>query len=313
MRGSHFGRYALCSCVAAAMLAGCGGNANNVTPSGVPNSSLPYHKTFNYTGGAQHFKVPAGVTHITVVALGAHGAGSPEAYGGRVYAVIPVTPGENLVVYIGGNGSGVTGGFNGGGDGGDERNSAGFGGGGASDVREHGDSLKNRVLVAGGGGGKGGEVLPNDESRRFIGGRGGAGGGSIGGQGQNGWPSLHSFYGLGGYGGGGGSQSIGGAGRSGGGGGGLGNPGFPGLFGVGGDGGQGCRNSYCVPGCSGAGGGGGYYGGGGGGVGGSNSSYAWGGGGGGGGSSYAERKATDVRFWQGWKKSAHNSLVVFSW
>jgi len=304
----RFGRYALGVCVAIAMLAACGGQTSNgvVPVDGAPNSSLPYHQTFKYTGAKQVFKVPAGVRHITVVALGAHGAGSPEAFGGRIYAVIPVTPGETLVVYVGGNGSGATGGYNGGGRGRFSDYGGSYGGGGASDVREHGDSLKNRVLVAGGGGGKGGEVFLR---RRVHGGRGGAGGGSIGGQGQNGWPSLHSFYGLGGYGGGGGSQSIGGAGGSGGGGGGLGNPGFPGLFGVGGDGGQGCRNSYCVPGCSGAGGGGGYYGGG---VGGSNSSYACGGGGGGG-SSYAESSATNVRFWQGWKKSAHNGLVVFGW
>jgi hypothetical protein len=38
-----------------------------------------------------------------------------------------------------------------------------------------------------------------------------------------------------------------------------------------------------------------------------------GGGGGGGGSSYAERKATNVHFWQGWKSPERNGLVVISW
>jgi hypothetical protein len=31
------------------------------------------------------------------------------------------------------------------------------------------------------------------------------------------------------------------------------------------------------------------------------------------GASCAERKAIDARFWQGWKESSHNGLVVISW
>lgn len=56
--------------------------------------------------------------HISVVARGAKGAGSPIVDGGRVHAIIPVTPGEKLVIYVGGDGSGTTGGFNGGANGG---------------------------------------------------------------------------------------------------------------------------------------------------------------------------------------------------
>ena len=75
MIDSRFGRHALGVCAVIAMLAGCGGQASNgILPSAVPDSSLPHHKTFNYTGGAQDFTVPAGVTHISVVARGAHGA-----------------------------------------------------------------------------------------------------------------------------------------------------------------------------------------------------------------------------------------------
>ncbi len=62
--------------------------------------------------------MPAGVRRLQVVALGAHGAEIPQIRGGRVRAVIPVTPGEVLEVYVGGNASGATGGFNGGADGG---------------------------------------------------------------------------------------------------------------------------------------------------------------------------------------------------
>ena len=113
MRTSRLVRCALNCCVAAGMLAGCGGHTvNGVVPSsGVPNSSVPHHKSFYYTGGAQDFTVPAGVRQLNVIARGARSAGSFAAHGGRVHAVIPVTPGEKLVVYVGGDASGMAGGF----------------------------------------------------------------------------------------------------------------------------------------------------------------------------------------------------------
>src|SRR5580658_449784 len=133
-------------CVAIAMLAGCGPSQLSVgAPGAADQPSKNQSQTFNYTGGAQDFTVPAGVTKITVVAIGAHGAGSPEAYGGRVHATVPVKPGEQLVVYVGGNGSGTTGGFNGGGTGGSGPYGGGYGGGGASDIREGGSSLQDRI------------------------------------------------------------------------------------------------------------------------------------------------------------------------
>jgi hypothetical protein len=306
-------RYSLGVVAMVAMLAGCSGHGSNgVVPSGVPGS-LSNQKTFNYSGAKQDFKVPAGVTHITVVALGAHGAGSPEAYGGRVYAVVPVTPGETLVVYVGGNASEVTGGFNGGGKGGDKSGfgSDGNGGGGASDIREGGLKLSDRVLVAGGGGGDGGG---GDYSSGGPG-LGGGGGGKRAGSGGGGGGSSRD--GDGGGGGGGGAQHAGGAGGSGGSGvTGFGTAGRPGSVRHGGRGAamcQGLGGGDCGYSGGGGGGGGGYYGGGGGGSGGGSYSLGGSGGGGGGGSSYAESSATNVRFWQGWKKSAHNGLVVFSW
>ena len=66
-----------------------------------------------------------------------------------------------------------------------------------------------------------------------------------------------------------------------------------------------CDYSYCGNGCPG-------YGGGGSGV--NESSYDFGsGGGGGGGSGFAERKATQVRFWDNWKNATGDGLVVFTW
>lgn len=102
--------------------------------------------------------MPVHVTQIKVIARGAHGVGSPVSDGGRVHAVIPVTPGEKLVIYVGGDASGSTGGFNGGANGGQGYycSCPGYGGGGATDVRERGSGLGNRVLVAGGSGGQGG-------------------------------------------------------------------------------------------------------------------------------------------------------------
>jgi hypothetical protein len=306
MIDSRLGRYALGVCVTIAMLAGCGGQASNgAMPGGVPDSSLPHHKTFNYTGGAQDFTVPAGVTHISVVARGAKGGGSNGAHGGRVHALIPVTPGEKLVVYVGGDGSGATGGFNGGGSSASTGSGGGKGGGGATDVREGGTSLRDRVIVSGGGGGAG-------QSYGYYHATGGKGGGITGGTGG----CVINFQGSectrwDGYGGYGGTQSGGGQGGAGGncfss----YGTQGENGALGVGGNGSAEGSGSGVSPG---GGGGGGYYGGGGGGSGCYGESYGGGGGGGGGGSSNAERSAKNVHLWQGWKNATTNGLVVFSW
>jgi hypothetical protein len=252
--------YAL-TVTAVAMLAGCGGSQ---APIGAPYTSsgareaLPHHHKFDYTGAKQLFRVPVGVTSITVVALGAAGGATGSYYGteggagGRVHAVIPVYRGEKLYVFVGGIGFVKSdtgyGGFNGGGDAGPDW--FGFGGGGASDIRQRGAKLSDRILVAGGGGGDGGFS---------FGGAGGAGGGLVGGPGGS-EPS-------GADGGGGGSQSFGGTGGAGGGGTGYlhGYSGESGKLGDGGKGGNGGIWTSSYFGGSGGGGGGGYYGGGGGG------------------------------------------------
>lgn len=316
----------VCICVGAALIAGCAGSQ---LPANAPlNESAPaaytHHKTFHYIGKRQLFKVPQGVTRIRVIALGGNGGGTKVSRGGRVTAVIPVLSGETLAVYVGGNGTKTAGGFNGGGDGGANGfgNGNAYGGGGASDVREGGNSLKDRILVVGGGGGQGGWDSGGRYGPYGVGGKGGP---LTGGTGQPGYGNYYSTNdcsgkyssGYGGCPGTGGTQSAGGNG--GGEGTGVlcwGTQGFPGSFGMGGQGaivGKSSSGSYYECGGLGGGGGGGYYGGGGGGQGASyGSSPIGGGGGGGGGSSYVEPSATDVRMWGGWRQDQHG-LVVFSW
>jgi LPXTG-motif cell wall-anchored protein len=110
------------------------------------------------TTGSTAFVVPAGVTLIHVIALGGSGGGlstfDPSLKGGEgalISADLPVTPGATYHVHVGGNGAVTTGGANGGGAGGNSN--GGGGGGGASDLRSAGDTLADRILVAGGGGG----------------------------------------------------------------------------------------------------------------------------------------------------------------
>ena len=213
------------SIVAAAGLLGA------VSAVGVPSAgSAPTTALFEFTGAPEEWVVPAGVCSVTVDAYGAEGgdAGGEiiAGLGARATATIDVTPGEVLTVVVGGTAEGRTGGFNGGGDGGvgTENESQGYGGGGASDVRQGGAALSDRVVVAGGGGG-----------RSNFGGNGGSGG-QVGEDGEGGAPGL------------GATQSAGGAG---------GGTGSAGSLGQGGGGGDGLH-------AGGGGGGGGFYGGGGG-------------------------------------------------
>jgi hypothetical protein len=256
--------------------------------------------TFTYTGNAQSWTVPEGVTQATFDVSGAQGGGTPDfdndfsnqffpgGKGGEATATITVTPGEMLQVNVGGKGhngadfdggaAGGAGGFNGGAAGGDGFYYGPGGGGGASDVRRDTDAsgdfaLAERIIVAGGGGGKGGSA----------GGAGGVGGGLSGGDGGAG---ASTAVAVAAGGGGGGTQEDGGDGglgqvfRP------LGSPHVPagdngskGDLGDGGDGGDGIAPPTHPDGDGGGGGGGGYYGGGGGGGG-------LRGGGGGGGSGF---------------------------
>jgi hypothetical protein len=299
MKVLDFGLCAL-SCCAAAAIAGCGGPQVLIGPNGaMPQGNPSGTKTFFYTGAEQKFTVPTGVTSLTIAAAG---ASTTSAHAGLVKATIPVTPGELLAVFVGGAPNGSAGGFNGGGNGGSvSYYGSGGGGGGASDVRQGGHKLADRVVVAGGAGGSGG-----NGTNGFIGGSGAAGGGLRGGRGRQGEGRYASGGYTGGNGGAGGTQHVAGIGGAGGiwiACGPFSGPGTDGALGVGGNGGGSCPS--CDEG-GGGGGGGGYYGGGGGG-----SGSAGAGGGGAAGSGFAEARATNVRMLRGDGKGP--AKIVISW
>ena len=241
----------------------------------VPSIAAAKTVVFQSTGYEQMFTVPAGVTNVNVVAIGAPGGSSGGSSGGdgaNASAELAVTPGEVLWVEVGGAGGTSSpfaeppgGGFNGGGGGGaGAGGEPGAGGGGASDVRTVSalsqNSLDSRLIVAGGGGG---------------GAAGGGGGGAAGtGATGGGGPGTASAGGPGGAAGSGAGCSPSPSG---------GDAGGPGVGGAGGSGGV-CN----VGSVGGGGGGGGVYGGGGGGGG------ASGTGGGGGGSSGFGSGATNA-------------------
>lgn len=261
-----------------------------VTPPvvGAPSSGS---QAFNFTGAAQTFVVPAGVTQITVEAFGAQGAagsgqglgvGGAGGLGGRIQATIAVVPGATYQVNVGGRGATLA-------------NNPG-GGGGGSDIRTGGTALANRVVVAGGGGGGAGA---NSLAPGVVGGAGGAGGGLIGGTG-----GTSTTAGIGGN---GGTQVAGGTASAGT------NPGQPGTLG---QGGAGCCGAFggaggfngggqAGPSFTGGPGGGGFFGGGGG----SDNGGGTAGGGGGGGSSFAS--GTNVTHTQGVRSG--NGIVTITW
>jgi hypothetical protein len=104
----------------------------------------PRTASFEFTGAPQEFVVPAGVTEITIEAWGAgSGQGDYIKDGGYAATRLSVTPGETIQINVGGSN-----GYNGGGSAGTPN-----AGGGATDVRQRGTTLDDRVLVAGGAGG----------------------------------------------------------------------------------------------------------------------------------------------------------------
>jgi hypothetical protein len=219
--------------VASVVLAGVWGigQARAALPTNCDQSGIKVSCRFSFTGAPdQTFKVPAGISSVEIVAVGAPGGASGPRYpvpvpggaGAVARGTLSVTGGQTLYVEVGGPGDDgfytSVGGFNGGGMG-DPRNgnsSGGGGGGGASDVRSAPYSAvlspDPRLLVAGGGGGAGaptpiGGGLPGF----WRGGDGGAAGqqGASGldpclkpeGPGGGGWPGTASSGGSGGRGG----------------------------------------------------------------------------------------------------------------
>ena len=160
-------------------------------------------QTFNFTGAQQTWTVPAGVTSVNVNVQGAQGGNTSwgtAGLGGRVQATVPVTPGQTIIINVGGQGTTSTAGWNGGG----QPYGCGCvgGGGGASDIRIGGNALANRAIVAGGGGGAG--YYWNWQNNH-----GGHGGGMTGEAGKTNNNYNPTYCGQGG------SQNAGGAGASG--------------------------------------------------------------------------------------------------
>lgn len=181
--------------------------------------------TFSYTGAAETWTVPAGVTEATFDLYGAGSASYDGAgKGGRVQATLDVAPGTAYRILVGGGD-----GFNGGGPGGKGEESffGGKSGGGASDLRLSPYTVAERLLVAGGGGavatgflgqaGHGGYPAGGSGGgaggSQTAGGAGapGAGAGSLGQGGAGGDASGFDRYGGGG---GGGGYYGGGGGRA---------------------------------------------------------------------------------------------------
>lgn len=210
-------------------------------------------QAFSYTGGTQLFTVPSGVAAISVKAWGAgggggHDSGSYGGAGGYVYDTqVPVTPGDTLVVIVGGPGR-----FGGGNSGGS--------GGGLSGVFSNGVVTQDSALTIAGGGG-GGNYYGSGSANNY-----GMGGGGSSGQATTWRPDITGGPGTQSSGGslgvGGNAGFLGTAGGALQGGRGSGTAATPASVsgGFGGGGSNGSGPSY-----EGGGGGGGYFGGGGGG------------------------------------------------
>ncbi|MBS1596113.1 MAG: collagen-like protein [Bacteroidetes bacterium] len=217
-----------------------------VTISGAGSNKI----AFSYTGGAQTWNVPAGVSLVYVKLWGAGGGSAystgdgPGGGGGFVSGYLPVTPGSTLTLIVGQGGyAGGTGGGAAYGGGGTGTTSNSGGGGGRTAIQ----LIPGTDLVTAGAGGGG--------AKSYWRMGGGGGGGLIGAAAANG---TYQNAGFGGTQTGGGLPTNGGCAGAG------------TLY----TGGNGCASSYA------GGGGSGYYGGAGGGNGSGND------GPGGGGSSY---------------------------
>ena len=146
-------------------------------PSGWTFVGVNCERTYFYTGDKQTFTVPNGVRNVFFIAAGGGSittGGNTSGNSAVVSGVLPTNGGEVLNLYVGGTGTSIKGGWNGGGDGSISYYSSyqptasqirdpfftapvgigkGAGGGGATDIRVNGTSLSHRKVVAGGAGG----------------------------------------------------------------------------------------------------------------------------------------------------------------
>ena len=161
-----------------------------------PGASVPIERSFQFSGSIQRLEIPEGTNSARFELFGGQGGdASYGGLGGLLRATLTLDASTEVYLVIGGAGfdNDQLNGFNGG------ASEGGLAGGGATDIRIGGQSLSDRLLVAGGGG-----------QRAFLGGtgffQGGAGGGTVGGDG----PSVEASTG-----GKGGTQESGGSGGTG--------------------------------------------------------------------------------------------------
>lgn len=191
--------------------------AETCTPTGGANNCV----FIAYSGDAESFTVPAGVTSVRVTLNGAGGGsagGEAISQGGQTTGTVAVVPGEVLAVTVGRFGDyGGTPAYGGGGSGGGCFGSGlcGQGGGGLTGLWAGNSPFDrgNALLIAGGGGGSGAATSA-----------GGVGGGDVGTNGMNGTGTggvggTATAPGLGGseFSGGNGTSSVSGGGGGGGG------------------------------------------------------------------------------------------------
>ncbi len=180
------------SLAGALLVAGCVGAPSSVALAQTACGAGQTAADFAFTGAAQQFTVPAGVTQLLLQAFGAQGgpgasgngvAAAAGGLGAQANGTLSVAPGAVIHINVGGQANA----FNGGGAGG--LNNTSGGGGGATDVRVAPGDIDNRVLTAGGGGGGGASGASFGWGATFAysgsGGGGGAGGGVAGGDGAN--------------------------------------------------------------------------------------------------------------------------------
>ncbi|MDR1755464.1 MAG: SUMF1/EgtB/PvdO family nonheme iron enzyme [Culturomica sp.] len=157
-------------------------------------------RTYSYAGARQSLYLLPG--SYKMECWGASGGGttsqstgSHAGLGGYATGILDLAAQRNFFLYVGGVGSGTTGGWNGGGNG----YSGGYGGGGATDIRltdgawNLAGSLYSRIMVGGGGGG--GDDNLNEVVGTGHDGSGGGGGGLTGGAARiDGVVLNRSFY-----------------------------------------------------------------------------------------------------------------------
>lgn len=237
------------------------------TSGATENCSYSFSGAGEHSGSLQSFTVPIGVSRVTAELWGARsaGTGTDPGNGGHVVVDVPVSAGQVLDLYVGGFGTGTSGGWPDGGDAATGGKGGGCAGGGGTRLT----GPAGDIAEAGGGGGCGGGG--DRQGRSANAGRPGArGGNGVGCGGAGGDGASLTGAGGGGDGYDDSCTAIGSDGQN----------GTAGSGHNGGSSGRGDDNLLSDHGYSGGGGGGGWYGGGGGGGGGH---YSGGGGGGGGG------------------------------